>query len=542
MRFENTRLMRFLSAVKTGASSDTEIAAVDCSCWKRCPHSCTSSASSAAGAIGVRLREMFASSIRATSRMSSISARRSFDFVSASPMAAFCGIVTPPKSPSDNISSVASTEVSGVLRSCTIIFIRSSRTFSSSRSFRRLSSRASVAALSLSRLRTRAPSTNRLCGLVRKSSPPASMPRTRSLVSLSAVTKITGMRAVRGSRLIRRQTSKPVDRSSTPRSPAGIATSRMQRSGCASKATATAEGPSDAVIVSYPRLPSWSRRSSTLAGISSATSISSGLALPPSAISGRHSEAEAENESSLLDVRRTSVRALHREVEGRPVAGQRNSQAGGDGALRDLFAVVAEGQRTKTHSGAQSDDPLHQTGSAHFGADTSVPAVERLHTAARERVQRAPRIVRYPRRDAGAGNAFEHEGGRVMIGNVSRSDQGVAVFRAKLAALSSRECESEGTAGMDLHTRRDREPSVANATGLDATDENRAVRKDVREGDPVAGGEDVPPQPEPKLGSVRKRDGKPHIIDGSEDLVPLGERYSVVLSADMLEALQTGLL
>ena len=40
--------------------------------------------------------------------------------------------------------------------------------------------------------------------------------RTRSVVSLSAVTKITGMRAVRGSRLMRRQTSNPVDRSSTP--------------------------------------------------------------------------------------------------------------------------------------------------------------------------------------------------------------------------------------------------------------------------------------------------------------------------------------
>jgi len=39
------------------------------------------------------------------------------------------------------------------------------------------------------------------------------------------------MRAVRGSRLMRRQTSNPVERSSTPRSPAGIDTSRMQRSG-----------------------------------------------------------------------------------------------------------------------------------------------------------------------------------------------------------------------------------------------------------------------------------------------------------------------
>ena len=39
-----------------------------------------------------------------------------------------------------------------------------------------------------------------MCGFVRKSSPPASIALTRSVVSLSAVTKITGMRAVRGSR------------------------------------------------------------------------------------------------------------------------------------------------------------------------------------------------------------------------------------------------------------------------------------------------------------------------------------------------------
>ena len=67
-----------------------------------------------------------------------------------------------------------------------------------------------MAALSLSSERTRAPSTSRLCGLVRKSSPPASIAFTRSVVSLSAVTKMTGMRAVRGSRLMRRHTSNPV--------------------------------------------------------------------------------------------------------------------------------------------------------------------------------------------------------------------------------------------------------------------------------------------------------------------------------------------
>jgi len=61
--------------------------------------------------------------------------------------------------------------------------------------------------------------------------------------------KTTGIRAVRGSRLIRRQTSKPVDRSSHPRSPAGIDTSRMQRSGWWRAAAASADGPSSAEIV-----------------------------------------------------------------------------------------------------------------------------------------------------------------------------------------------------------------------------------------------------------------------------------------------------
>jgi hypothetical protein len=95
-----------------------------------------------------------------------------------------------------------------------------------------------------------------LCGFVRKSSPPASIAFTRSVVSLSAVMKMTGMRAVRGSRLMRRQTSNPVERSSTPRSPAGIATSRMHRSGLCSKQAATADGPSKAAIARYPR--TWS--------------------------------------------------------------------------------------------------------------------------------------------------------------------------------------------------------------------------------------------------------------------------------------------
>jgi hypothetical protein len=55
--------------------------------------------------------------------------------------------------------------------------------------------------------RMRAKSATSLTGLVRKSSAPASRPRTRSAASLSAVTMTTGMCAVSASALIRRQTS-----------------------------------------------------------------------------------------------------------------------------------------------------------------------------------------------------------------------------------------------------------------------------------------------------------------------------------------------
>src|SRR5436309_3456930 len=103
--------------------------------------------------------------------------------------------------------------------------------------------------------------------------------------------------------------------------------------------------------------------------------------------------------------------------------------------------------------------------------------------------------MRYPRRYARPGNSFEHERGGVVIRNMPRSDQSVAVFGAELTALSSRECESEGAPRMDLDTGRRRETRVTDATGLHAANENRAVRKNLGEGDPVAAGEHVPRHP-----------------------------------------------
>ena len=63
---------------------------------------------------------------------------------------------------------------------------------------------SSVSIFSRTRLFTRVISCRSFTGLVRKSSAPASSPRTRSSASLSAVTITTGMWAVRVSLLIRR--------------------------------------------------------------------------------------------------------------------------------------------------------------------------------------------------------------------------------------------------------------------------------------------------------------------------------------------------
>ena len=101
---------------------------------------------------------------------------------------------------------------------------------------------SSIISLARSRLRTRANSARSLIGLVRKSSAPLSSPFSRSWGSDRAVTMMTGMQAVAGSALRRRQTSKP-DMS-------GIITSSRIRSGCSSRARASAAAPESAWITS----------------------------------------------------------------------------------------------------------------------------------------------------------------------------------------------------------------------------------------------------------------------------------------------------
>src|ERR1700709_1418930 len=111
--------------------------------------------------------------------------------------------------------------------------------------------------------RTRAISTTSDTGFVRKSSAPASRPRTRSAGLSSAVTITTGMKCVAGLAFSRRQTSKP--------SMSGIITSSRMMSHSARALIASASAPLAAVITSKYSADSRASRSFTLAGISSTT-------------------------------------------------------------------------------------------------------------------------------------------------------------------------------------------------------------------------------------------------------------------------------
>ena len=89
-----------------------------------------------------------------------------------------------------------------------------------------------------SRVRTRASSSARSTGLVRKSSAPASSPRSRSVASSRAVTSMIGIIAVEGTVFSRRVTASPF----MP----GMRTSSRMRSGGAAATEASALAPSTA--------------------------------------------------------------------------------------------------------------------------------------------------------------------------------------------------------------------------------------------------------------------------------------------------------
>src|SRR5665213_2013633 len=119
--------------------------------------------------------------------------------------------------------------------------------------------------------RTRAKSATSLTGLLRKSSAPASRPRTRSAVSVSAVTMTTGISAVRGSALRRLQVSKPSMR--------GIMTSSRMRSGRSSCAICRAVCPSFAVRTLKYSAESLASSSLTFTSTSSTTRMRADMTL-----------------------------------------------------------------------------------------------------------------------------------------------------------------------------------------------------------------------------------------------------------------------
>ncbi len=111
--------------------------------------------------------------------------------------------------------------------------------------------------------RTRAISTMSVTGLVRKSSAPASSPRTRSAGLSRAVTITTGMKCVTGLDFSRRQTSKP--------SMSGIMTSSRMMSHSARWQICSASAPLEAVSTSKYSAESRASSNLTLAGTSSTT-------------------------------------------------------------------------------------------------------------------------------------------------------------------------------------------------------------------------------------------------------------------------------
>src|SRR5450631_563398 len=133
---------------------------------------------------------------------------------------------------------------------------------------------SSVIILSRVSERTRAISTTSDTGLVRKSSAPASRPRTRSAGLSSAVTMTTGMKCVAGLDFSRRQTSKP--------SMSGIMTSSRIMSHSARAQIASASAPLEAVRTSKYSADSRASSSLTLAATSSTTRIRADIETLPS--------------------------------------------------------------------------------------------------------------------------------------------------------------------------------------------------------------------------------------------------------------------
>ena len=110
-----------------------------------------------------------------------------------------------------------------------------------------------------SRERSRVNSSPRWNGLLRKSSAPASRPRTLLSTSERAVSSTTGMKQVGRTLFSRRQTSKPSSR--------GIMMSSSTACGGARRTAASADSPSLAQSKSYPSSPRIARQELEVLGL-----------------------------------------------------------------------------------------------------------------------------------------------------------------------------------------------------------------------------------------------------------------------------------
>src|SRR4051812_28983102 len=119
--------------------------------------------------------------------------------------------------------------------------------------------------------------------------------------------------------------------------------------------------------------------------MSSATRITSGFAFTPSAMSGRNSETEAEDVTSLLHRRvGRPGSALEREVEARSIARKWRAEARHEGGLRHFLPVIAKRESSTPRTGTDEDDALEEPRSGDLGAYTGVPPVERLNVRGRK--------------------------------------------------------------------------------------------------------------------------------------------------------------
>ena len=196
-------------------------------------------------------------------------------------------------------------------------------------------------------------------------------------------------------------------------------------------------------------------------------------------VSHKNSESGGDRavKASVAFIAGGSGGALNGDVEARPVTRERNAEPSRKSLLRYFLAVEPKRQRPESGAGTHSDDSLHDTGPGRFHTAADVPAIERLNSRRRKRVERAPVVMRRPRRDYNSGDALECHRPRVMIRKAPFADRGIPRLRPEISTLAAGDRESDHARRTELHADRSGEPGVADAAGLRRADELRAVGK-----------------------------------------------------------------